>query len=99
MKTARAHQVTACVLYKLRQDAYTKDDTEISGENWSKERSASSVHFKFWKLIYKNELTIFTWDRAIHKGNFPLYVEALSALEWLFYALDHYNYTRAVAVH
>ena len=92
-KTARAHQMTACVLYKLRQDAYTEDDTEIAWENWSKERSLSSVQFKFWELIYKNELTIFTWDRATHEGNFTLYVEALSAVEWLFHALDHYNYT------
>ena len=98
-KSAGAHQVTACVLHKLRQDAYTKDDTEISRANWSKERSASSVQFKFWELIHKNELTIFTWNWAIHEGNFPLYVEALSAVEWLFHALDHYNYTRTVAVH
>ena len=37
--------------------------------------------------------------RAIHEGNFPLYVETLSAVEWLFRALDHYIYARAVAVH
>ena len=51
-KTARAHQVT--VLYTLRQDAYTKDDTEISRANWSKERSASSVQCKFFKTDLKN---------------------------------------------
>ena len=50
-KTARAHQVTACVLYKLRQDVYTKDDTEISIANWLKERNASSVQCTFWKPI------------------------------------------------
>ena len=33
-KTARDHQVPACVQYTLRQDAYTKDDTEISRANW-----------------------------------------------------------------
>ena len=46
-KTARAHQVTACVQYKLRQDVYT----EISRANRLKERNASSVQCKFWKPI------------------------------------------------
>ena len=49
--------------------------------------------------ILKIELTILTWDRAIHEGNYPLYVETLLAVEWLFHALDHYKYARAVAVH
>ena len=69
-KTTRAHQVTGCVLYTL-QDAYIKDDSEISRANWPKERSASSVQCKFWKPILKNVLTLLTWNRAIHKGNFP----------------------------
>ena len=46
-KTARAHQVTVCVLYKLRQDVYTKDATGISRANSSKERSTSSVQGKY----------------------------------------------------
>ena len=33
------------------------------------------------------------------RGKFSIYVETLSAVEWLFRALDHYNYARAVAVH
>ena len=56
-----------------------------------------SAHFgnRFKKI----ELTLFKWDRAIHEGNFPLYVDTFSAVEWLFRALGHYNYARAVAVH
>ena len=54
---------------------------------------------KFLKPILKIELTVLTWDRAIHEGYFPLYVETLLAVKWLFLALDHYNYARAVAVH
>ena len=39
------------------------------------------------------------WDRAIHEGNFLFYVNTLTNLQWLFHALDHYNYTRAVAIY
>ena len=38
-------------------------------------------------------------DRSIHEGNFLLYVDTLTQLEWLFHALDHYNYARAISVH
>ena len=38
-----------------------------------------SAHFgnRFRKI----ELTLLKWDRAIHEGNFPLYVETFSAVE------------------
>ena len=71
-KTARAHQVTACALYKLRQDAFTDDETDASFDDWSQERRTNSVQFKFWELILTTELMILTWDRAIHEGNFSL---------------------------
>ena len=98
-KTARAHQVTACALYKLRQDAFTDDETDASFDDWSQERRTNSVQFKFWELILTTELMILTWDRAIHEGNFPLYVDTLASLQWIFHALDHHHYARAVAVH
>ena len=98
-KTARAHQVTACTLYKLRKDAYSQNGTDATIEVWSEERRATSIQFKFWEFILHTELTIQTWDRAIHEGNFPLYVETLSAVQWLFHALYHSHYARAVAVH
>ena len=98
-KTARAHQVTACALYNLRQDAYIKCGTETTQEAWSLERRGSSVQFRFWELILNIELAILTWDRANHQGNFALYVEALSTVQWIFHALDHYDYARVVAVH
>ena len=98
-KTARAHQVTACALYKLRQDAYDKAEGDITFEMWSLDRRSASAQFKLWELILNIELTILTWDRSIHEGNFPLYVETLSALQWIFHALDHHHYARATAVH
>ena len=98
-KTAQAHQLTACVLYKLLQDAFTANGTDIMLEVWMQERRASSPQFKFWELIMNTELSILTWDRAIHEGDFNLYVESLSTLQWIFHALDHHHYARAVAVH
>ena len=37
--------------------------------------------------------------RSQREGDFPLYVECLQSLMFLFFALDHYNYSRWVSVH
>lgn len=55
--------------------------------------------FDFWNLIMKTQLAVFAWDRSVHEGNIDLYVEMLSSLQWLFHALDHIHYARAVGVH
>ena len=39
-----------------------------------------------------------TWDRAINEGNYRLYMHALTNLQWLFHALDHCHYARAVVI-
>jgi hypothetical protein len=79
----------ACALFKLRQDAYTKIGKSVSRDVWTKERTAAIAQFKLWELILNTELTILTWDRAIHECDFfPLYIEALSAVQLMFPALD-----------
>lgn len=104
-RTARAHQITACALYKLRQASYVEWQTNQLGcssesfEEWCEQRALQSPQFHFWQLVLSIELEVLTWDRSIHEGNFLLYVEALTRLQWLFHSLDHYNYARASAIH
>ena len=70
----------------------------LSFEEWCKQRVERSPQVQFWQLVLKIELDVMTWDRAIHEGNFLLYVDALTNLQCLFHALDHYNYAR-VTIH
>ena len=104
-RTALAHQVTACVLYKLRQEVYETyqisphEGPAFSFEEWCRIRAEQSPQFHFWQLVLRIQCDILTWDRSVHDGNFTLYVDALTRLQWLFHALDHHNYTRAVAIH
>ena len=104
-KTARAHQVTACALYALQQQAYcnykhTQDeDTVKPFQDWTADQEKQSPQFRFWQLVLRIELGMLTWDRAIHIGDFPLYIDSLSQLQWVFHSLDHHNYARAVAIH
>ena len=104
-RTARAHQITACALYKLRQASYVEWQTNQLGcssesfEEWCEQRALQSPQFHFWQLVLSIELEVLTWDRSIHEDNFLLYVEALTRLQWLFHSLDHYNYARASAIH
>ncbi|VDI74380.1 Hypothetical predicted protein, partial [Mytilus galloprovincialis] len=53
-KTRRAHQVTACTLYRLLSNAYCQykdvlrdDEVTLEFEDWCLERSKESPHFKF----------------------------------------------------
>lgn len=58
-----------------------------------------SPTFHYWDLVLRTELLILTFIRAHRERNFALYVECLEALMFLFFALDHYNYSRWVSVH
>ena len=53
-KTARAHQITACALYKLQQASYVEWQTcqpecnAPSFDEWCEQREVQSVQFHFW---------------------------------------------------
>ncbi len=70
-----------------------------SFEEWCEQRALQSTQPHFWQLVLSIKLDVLAWDRSIHEGNFLLYVEALTKLQWLFHSLDHYNYARATAIH
>ena len=97
-RTRHAHQVTAVALTKLQRQAYIHAETYESFQEW---RSSMMHHptFLFWDIILETELNILIFIRAHREKRFNLYVEALSNLMWLFFSLDHYNYSRWLSVH
>lgn len=97
-RTRHAHQVTALALAKLQQQAYIHATTNQTFQEW-KESMKSYPTFLFWDIILETELQILIFIRAHREKNFDLYVEALSSLMWLFFSLDHYNYSRWVSIH
>lgn len=63
------------------------------------DQSSSKPTVSFLAACLRIQLDVLTKDRSVHDGNFILYVDALTRLQWLFHALDHQNYARAVASH
>ena len=105
-RTRWAHQVTASVLYLLRQEGYTQycdklDDGHVamSVEEWCDTRADASPQFKFWSNILKLELEIMIYVRSLREGDFKLYVDALTKIAPWFFALGHTNYARWIPVH
>lgn len=95
-------QVTACALFHLRLEAFEEykqefGDTEF--EQWRGKMLDQSPTFFFWDLILRTELTILTFIRSHRENNLDLYISSLEALMFLFFALDHHNYSRWAAVH
>ena len=97
-RTRHMHQVTALTLAKLQQDAFTKSE-EQNFEKWRQAMIEGSPTFRFWDLILKIEITVLAFIRSHRERDFTLYVECLQALMFLFFALDHVNYSRWVSVH
>ena len=58
-----------------------------------------SPTFLYWDLILKIEVLVLIFIRAHREKNFLLYIEALDALMFMFFAVDHWNYSRWVSVH
>ena len=97
-RTRHAYQVTALVLAKLQRQAYNHAETVLPFIEW-RNRMKEYPTFLFWYLILETELQILIFIRAHHEKNFNRYVETLSNLMWLFFNLDHYNYSRWVSIH
>lgn len=104
-RTRRAHQVTACVIYKSLEEAYQEYVTSLepgmeakSLEDWCDQQSTLPM-FKFWFTVLQLQLTVLVFVRSIRTGNFQLYVQSLTELVHWFFALDHFNYSRWISVH
>jgi len=104
-RTRHAHKVSILALHALQQNAYQQfisaGDEEMSStfEQWKQTMSQKSPTFQFWDLILRLEKLILMFVRAHRERHFQLYIETLESLMFLFFALDHYNYSRWVSVH
>ena len=105
-RARRVHQVTVCSLQKLLDHAYRQytenrpeDEMPMSKEDWTKKRIDESPTFQFWFLAMELILLTLVFIKSLRKGDFDLYVQALTKLvPWMF-ALDHTNYARWLSVH
>jgi hypothetical protein len=102
-RTRHAHQVTAIVLSKLQQDAYEQWRGEMQGqesfEDWKINMVDKYPTFQYWNLVLTTEIHILILVRAQREKNLALYIECLETLMFLFFALDHFNYSRWISVH
>ncbi|KAG1650849.1 Kelch domain-containing protein 4 [Nymphon striatum] len=98
-RTRHAHQVTALALETLQHTAYVDQKTSVNFESWRLGMIESSQTFQFWDIILHTELSILAFIRAHRENKFALYVDCLDSLIYLFFALDHFNYSRWVSVH
>ena len=104
-RTRHAHQVIACSLYLLLQNAYTEYSNDLdegedlaSLEDWCTERAALCPQVHFWCIIFQLELVVMIYVRLLRKGNFLLYIDALTKIVPWFFALGHINYARWVPI-
>jgi hypothetical protein len=86
-RTRWAHQVTAGVLYLLRQEGYTQycdglDEGQVpmSVEDWCASRADTSPQFKFWSIILQLELEIMIYVRSLREGDLMLYIDPLTKI-------------------
>ena len=103
-RTRHAHQVTGAALYILLRQAYQKHkdanpDDRLTFEEWRSDMASSQPQFAYWSLVLEFELSILQLIRSVRTGDFKLYIQCLSQLLPWFFALDHANYARWLAVH
>jgi len=103
-RTRHAHQVSALTLGNLQQESFIAandidTDDEKAFDSWKMSMTEKSPTFQYWDLVLRLEKTVLIFVRAHREKNFQLYREVLDSLMFLFFALDHYNYSRWVSVH
>lgn len=97
------HQVTACVLYKLRKKAYDafklrEGSEDITEQQWIT-TSEKAPLFKYWNLTLQIELILLEFVKSIRSGDFNLYVQSLRSITPWMFALNHHNYARWLPIH
>ena len=104
-RTRHVHQISALTLSKLQKDAFLGENAglldEEKFEKWrvTMTETSPTCTFKYWDMVLRIEIQILIFIRAHREKDFPLYVEALESLAFLFFAMDHFNYSRWIPVH
>ena len=102
-RTRQVHQITALALATLQHQSYltyvdNSTDLSPSFEVW-KNSMLQYPTFRIWNMILEIELSVLACVRSFRLGNFDLYITSLQDLMYLFFALDHQNYSRWLSVH
>ena len=100
-----AHQVTAAALYNLMCISYdeyrenTPDDEHFSFKEWCLQMVLNHPQFSYWYKTYQLILLYLRFLRAQREQNYKEYVASLiDIVPWMF-VLDHFHYSRWLAVH
>lgn len=100
-----AHQVTASALYNLMCMSYdeykmfTPDVQHLNFEEWCLQMVSNHPQFSYWYKTLKLQLIFLRFLRAQREQNYQEYVASLlQIVPWMF-ALDHFHYSRWMAVH
>ena len=87
-RTRHAHQLTALALSVLQKTVYDsiRGDSSLEEpfEEWRFKMIKKSPTLLYWDLILQIEVLVFIFIRAHREKNFPLYVETLDALMFVF---------------
>ena len=102
-RTRRAHQVTACALYILLEEAYGSfletAESPIAINEWCAQEMLHFPTFYYWMTVLDMQLLLLIFIASLRDGNFPLYVQSLIKMMPWFFALNHHNYSRWLPIH
>lgn len=83
-KTRHAHQVTAASIHALLHRAYAEYKSipgpQMPFEEWCVMQAQQSVQFDYWLKTLSLEIDLLLYIRALHEGNFELYIESLTKI-------------------
>ena len=67
-------------------------------EDWFSDFEKESPTAAFWILIRRYQILIFMFIRSHRENQFKLMLDTLRMLAPLFFAMDHHNYAKWIAV-
>ena len=97
-RARHAHQLTAVVLSVLQREAFEVSN-EKAFEEWRERMINCSTTFWFWNFILNLEVLVLVFVRSHRENSIDLYIEALDELMFLYFGLDHPNYSRWGSFH
>ena len=93
-------EITSYLNPALAYDSIRGDSSlEEPFEKWRSKMIKKSPAYLYWDIILQIEVFVLIFIRSHREKNFPLYVEALDALMFMYFAVNYYNYSRWVSVH
>ena len=102
-RTRRAHQITACALHILLQEAYESycetTDSPSAMYEWCSRQKTEYPTFYYWMTVLDLQLLLLVFITSLRDGDFNLYVQSLIKMMPWFFALNHHNYSRWLPIH